>query len=80
MQVQLSNERQAQLKGYAQRRGQDPATALDEVLADALASDRLDFEEALQGIREGIEDMKAGRTQPASEVFDELAYKHGLSR
>ena len=31
--IQLKPERKAQLEDYAQRHGQDPATALDEALA-----------------------------------------------
>ena len=80
MQVRLSEERQAELNEYAQRHGQDPAVALDSVLADALAWDRLDYEETVEAIRRGSEDLKAGRTKPASQVFDELRAKHGLSR
>jgi hypothetical protein len=34
--ITLKPERKAQLKEYAQRRGQDPADALDEALADYL--------------------------------------------
>ena len=80
MPLQLSEERQAELNAYAQRHGQDPVTALDEVLADALAWDRMEYEEALVGISRGLEDLKAGRTKPASQVFDELRAKYGLSR
>ena len=80
MQVHLSEERQAQLNEYAQRHGQDAATALDEVLAEALAYDRLDYEEAVEGIRRGLEDMQAGRVKPASQVFEELRAKYGFPR
>ncbi len=80
MQLHLSEERQAQLNAYAQRHGQEPEAALDEVLAAALAWDQLDYGEALEGIREAHEDMKAGRTQPASEVFGELQGQYGLPR
>ena len=75
MQVQISDERQAQISAYAQRHGQDLSTALDEVLATAL-----DFEEAVEGIRQGYEDVKAGRTRPASEMFEELREKYGFPR
>ena len=80
MLLQLSEERQAELNDYARRHGQDPAAALDEVLAAALAWDRLECADASLGIRRGLEDLKAGRTKPASQVFDELRAKHGLSR
>lgn len=80
MQLHLSEEREAQLNDYARRHGQDPSSALDEVLAHALAWEQVDFQEALDGIRQGLQDVSAGRTQPASEVFAELAQKHGLAR
>jgi predicted transcriptional regulator len=73
-------ERKVQLEEYAQRRGQDPADALDEALASYLEWERQDFEEAVEGIRRGYADVKAGRTKPASEVLAELRKKHGLPR
>lgn len=76
--VQLSDERQAQLTDYAQRHGQDPAAALDEILAYALDGDRQDYQEAVEGIRRGYEAVKAGRTRQASEFMDELRVKHGF--
>ena len=51
MQLQLSEERQAQLNEYAQRHGQDPSVALDEVLAAALEWEQQDFNEAVEGAR-----------------------------
>lgn len=78
--VPVTPERKAQLEEYARRRGQDPATALDEVLADYLEWERQDYAEAVEGIREGYEDLKAGRTEPADEAFEELRAKHGLPR
>ena len=80
MQLHLSDERQAQLNEYAQRHRQDLHATLDEVLADALAWDRLEYEASLAGLREGLEDMRAGRSQPASEVFQELRERYGLPR
>jgi len=38
------------------------------------AWDRLD---ALEGIRRGLEDMKAGRVRPLKDVMDELQKKYG---
>jgi predicted transcriptional regulator len=78
--IPLKPERKAQLEDYAQRRGQDPAAALDEALATYLEWEREDYQDAVQGIREGYEDMKAGRMQPAEEMFEELRVKHGLPR
>ena len=78
--IPLKPERKAQLDEYAKRHGQDPADALDEVLAAYLEWERQDFEEAVEGIRQGYEDVKAGRTQPIEQAFEQLRLKHGLPR
>lgn len=33
-----------------------------------------------EGIRQGLEDLAAGRTRPAREVFEELRKEYGLHR
>jgi predicted transcriptional regulator len=65
----VTPERKAQLDDYAQRRGKDTAAALDEVLATYLEWERQDYHEAVEGIRLGYEDVKAGRTRPATEFL-----------
>ena len=35
---------------------------------------------ATEGIRQGLEDVKKGRTRPAREVFDEIRVGHGIPR
>ena len=72
-------ERLVQLEEYAQRRGKDPAEALDEALAGYLEWERQDYEEAIEGISKGYADAKAGRTKAATEALDELRRRHGLS-
>ncbi len=78
--VAIKPERKAQLEAYARRRGQDTAAALDEALADYLEWENQDFQEAVEGIRRGFDDVKAGRTESAEEAFEELRVKHGLPR
>ena len=78
--ISIRPERKAQLEEYAQRRGQDPATALDDALAAYLEWEREDYEETVNAVREGYEDVKAGRTKPAAEFLEELRVKHGLPR
>jgi predicted transcriptional regulator len=78
--IPIKPERKAQLEAYAQRRGQDTAAALDDALAEYLEWEQQDFQEAVEGIRQGYEDVKAGRTQPAEEAFEELRVKHGFPR
>jgi predicted transcriptional regulator len=80
MQIELSPEREAQLNDYAQRHGQAPAAALDEVLADALEWERQDYQESVEAIRQGYEDFQAGRSQSFKEAFEELRVKHGFPR
>jgi predicted transcriptional regulator len=77
--IPLKPERKAQLEEYAKRRGQDPAAALD-ALATYLEWERQDFAEAVEGIRQGYEDVKAGRTRPAGEFLADLRRKHDLPR
>ena len=76
--IPLKPERRLQLEEYAQRRGQDPAAALDDALAAYLEWERQDFAEAVEGIRRGYEDVKAGRSRPAVELLAELRQKHGI--
>jgi len=78
--IAINPERKAQLDDYAQRHGQDVTTALDEALAAYLEWEHADYQEAVAGIREGYEDVKAGRTQSADEAFEDLRAKHGLPR
>jgi predicted transcriptional regulator len=78
--IPLKPERKAQLEEYAQRHGQDPAVALDEALAAYLEWERQDFDEAVEGIRRGHGDVKAGRTRPAADFISEMRRKHGISQ
>ena len=36
--------------------------------------------DAGEGIRQGLEDARKGRVQPARELFDEFEAKHGIPR
>jgi predicted transcriptional regulator len=78
--ITLKPERKAQLEEYAHRRGQDPADALDEALANYLEWARQDFEEAVEGIHQGYQDLNAGRTRPAAEFLAVMRKKHDLPR
>jgi hypothetical protein len=78
--IPIKPERMAQLEEYAQRRGQDTAAALDDVLAEYLDWERQDYNETVDAVLEAYEDVKAGRTQPADEFLEELRVKHGLPR
>ena len=75
--IHLKPERQTQLEDYARRHGQDPAVALDDVLAAALEWESLDYHEAVEGIRRGMEDVNSGRSRPAAEFLTEVRRKYG---
>ena len=76
----IKSDRLAELEEFARRRGKSTADALDDALAEYLEWESHDYQEALEGIRDGLEDVKAGRTTPADEFFDDFARKHGLPR
>ena len=73
-------DRLAQLEELARRRATSTADALDDALAEYLDWERQDCQEALAAVRQGHEDVKAGRTAPADQFFDAFALKHGLPR
>ncbi len=78
--IPLKPERKTQLAEYAKRRGQDPATALDDALAAYLEWEQQDSAEAVEGIHRGHEDVKAGRTRPADEFLADMRRKHDIPR
>ena len=76
--IPLNPERKAQLEEYAHRHSQDPADVLDDALAAYLEWERQDYAGAVEGIRKGYSDVKAGRTRPAAEFFADMRRKHGI--
>ena len=78
--IPIKPERQAELEEFARRRGQTPADALDEALAQYLEWQKQDSEEAIQGIQQGYEDMKSGRTRSVDSFVDDVRRRHGISR
>lgn len=36
--------------------------------------------QAVEGIRQGLEDVREGKVQPAREFFEEFETRHGISR
>jgi predicted transcriptional regulator len=74
--VPLKPERLAQLEDLARRRGKSTADALDDALADYLEWECQDYQEAVDAVRVGHEDVKAGRVICADQFFDEFARQH----
>jgi len=69
---------------YAAPTPADGATQAAAIVQDAEAYQRLlDIAAravAEEGIRQGLEDAKKGKTRPAKELFDEFEAEHGISR
>lgn len=78
--IPIKPERKAQLEEFAQRRGQDTAAALDDVLAEYLDLEQQDYNETVDAVLEAYEAVKAVRAQPADEFIEELRVKHGFPR
>ena len=56
----IKSERLAELEEFARRRGKSPAEALDEALAEYLEWERQDYQETVQAVRQGVEDVLKG--------------------
>jgi hypothetical protein len=50
------------------------------MVATCVEWDRQDYDAAVEGIRRGYADLKAGRTRPAGEFLDEMRRKYGFLR
>jgi hypothetical protein len=57
-----------------------PITPERKAQLEEFAWELRDFQEAVEGIRDGYADLKVGRAQPSEEVFEELRERHGLPR
>jgi predicted transcriptional regulator len=78
--IALTPARKAQLDEYARRHGQDPAVALDEVLAAWLEEERQEYRETVEAIKRGYANVEAGRMHPAEMVMERLRAKDGIPR
>jgi hypothetical protein len=72
--VEISAERKAELEKFALEHG-PAADMLDEGIASYIAWQERYFSEAVEGVRRGYADVKAGRTRPAAEFFAEVRRK-----
>ena len=76
--IPLRPEHQIALERFAREHGQTPADALAQAVTTFLEWQDREFDEAVEGVRLGYEDVRAGRTRPATEVFAEMRRKHDL--
>lgn len=89
--LEISEERERELREKASQRGQDPETfllsLLDEfVLSDDLTdnrnivtwSDPQERAEAFAGVQRGLADFAAGWHKPMEQVFADMKARHGI--
>jgi hypothetical protein len=55
-------------RSLTHRCGKNPVDALDDVVADHLALEHQDYEEVVEGLRQGYQDVKASRSIPAGAI------------
>ncbi|MBW3625798.1 MAG: hypothetical protein KY468_20585 [Armatimonadetes bacterium] len=75
MTITLSPETEAKLRERAEREGQDIQTLANHLLTLILEEEARDRQEAIEGIRRGLESGAAGRVRPADAVFAEMRSK-----
>lgn len=68
MAVTLTPDIEARLRTVAAQRGLPP----EQTLADVLAEAEADFNDTIEGIRAGLEDVEAGRTVTLEEYRAEV--------
>jgi predicted transcriptional regulator len=78
--IPLKPERQAELEKFAMERGKPPADALDDAIAAYLEWQRQDFQETVEAVREGYEEMREGKGRLAGDVLADVRRKYDLPR
>jgi len=76
--VNLSPEAEAKLLEKATRQGKDIAMVAAELLVRVLEWETQDSEEAIVGIRRGLDDFEAGRFRSFQEFADEQRAQYDL--
>jgi predicted transcriptional regulator len=76
--INLSPELEALLRDKAAQRGQDINFVASELLADILAWEAQDSEEAVKAIQQGLDDFEAGRFRSFQNFAEEQRHKYNL--
>jgi hypothetical protein len=74
----VKSERLASSKSSRGDTGRAPRTPPTTSWPDYIEWDRQDCQDAVEGIRQGLEEVKAGRTKPAHQFLEEFARAHEL--
>ena len=75
MTITITPDVESRLREKAEREGQDMDVLINRLLTTAMEWEALDREEAIAGIRRGLEASAAGRVRTASEVFEDMRSK-----
>ncbi len=80
MTINLSEDREQYVRSLVQiGRYASEADVIEEALRLLRQREEAEQSRVLEGIRQGIEDMKAGRHRPAEEVFADIQREFNLS-
>ncbi len=76
--VTLSPELEALLRQRADQQGQDVSLVASELLARILQWEKQDYEEAIQGIQQGLDDFETGKFRTFEDFAEEQRRKYSL--
>ena len=85
--LEISEDRERQLRERASQRGQDPQTYMLSLLDEEILfgdmeavtwNDPQERAEALAGVQRGLADFAAGRHRPVAEVFSDMKARYGI--
>ena len=77
--VTLSPELELLLYKRATQSGQDVSFVASELLANALAWEEQDSQEAVSGIQQGLQDFETGKSRSFDEFAEEQRRKYNLA-
>jgi predicted transcriptional regulator len=78
--IELPPETEQRLNEKAAREGEDTATLAADLVTQAVEWEALDSEDAVVGVRRGLEDFEAGRFRSFQEFAEEQRRRYGLAR
>ena len=76
--ITLNPDTEARLRETAMRDGVEPDALAETIIAEALAWEAQDRQEAIESIRRGLEANDAGRVRPFAEFAAEMRARYNL--
>ena len=78
--IELNPDAEERLRDKAAREGRRAEAIAAHVLANALEDEAREWAAALEGVRQGLEDSRAGRATPLEEWDAQMRAKYGIPR